>query len=345
VPNNRLFYACEAVGVSDYESAPDTYLAARGVQTAGVNTSFNLEQFFEYGQLAVYQNAEGVPDVEVTLEKVLDGNPLLYHLMTQGATASTLLGRSNQRCNVALGLYADTTPLASGTPQAQVVLSGAYVSQLSYEFSVNGAFKESVTAVGNNKRWLPSGYTFTGMSAASGVTQLTPAATEGVNVRQHFLMADCRFPLEIRGISSSGTNDPAAGGTAFNVAVQSVRVSTNLGRQQILELGRRAPFFRYVDFPVEVTSAIEVVAKEGDHVDALETGSQPGGGNLTDQVVYFATTEGTKLNLGSRNRLLSVNYNGGTAGRGGGNATITYSYSNQNDLDIKHPADPTTALR
>ena len=55
---------------------------AHGVQSVGITTTFNLEQVFELGQLAIYENVEGTPDVEVTMSKVLDGYIPLFCLAT-----------------------------------------------------------------------------------------------------------------------------------------------------------------------------------------------------------------------------------------------------------------------
>ena len=62
------------------------------------------------------------------------------------------------------------------------------------------------------------------------------------------------------------------------------------------------------------------------------------GGSKIDERILIITREGTKLDLGSKNKLSSVNYTGGDAG--GGNVTISYSYSNFNDLIVTHPQDP-----
>ena len=83
--NNRIFYACQLVGLSEMGTVPTDLhsksTAAHGVQSVGITTNFNLEQAFELGQIQIYENIEGLPDVEVTLEKVLDGYPLLYHFL------------------------------------------------------------------------------------------------------------------------------------------------------------------------------------------------------------------------------------------------------------------------
>ena len=79
MPNNRIYYAIQQV-VMGKPTADD--VTVHGLQSVGITTNFNLEQVFEMGQLNIYQNVEGVPDIEVTLNKVLDGYPLLYTLAT-----------------------------------------------------------------------------------------------------------------------------------------------------------------------------------------------------------------------------------------------------------------------
>lgn len=337
--NRRVYYANRAVGVQSYDLG-GSYTLARGVQSVGITTSFNLEQVFELGQLAIYENIENVPEVEVTMEKVLDGYAPLWTLCTQGATAATLVGRSNQRANIAVGIFPDTNSTASGSQIAQVICSGMYPSQLSHSFTADGNFTESVSLVGNNKLWTTGSFSFNGYTT----TGVSPYAPEGVNRRQDFVMASSLFPTDIHGISSSGTNEDTGSG-CYTVSVQSIRTSTNLGRQQILELGRFAPYFRYIDFPVETQTAIEVIDKEGEQVSALETGIYSYNRNVLDQQITVVVTEGTRINMGSKNKLQSVSESGGNAARGGGNATLTYNYLGYNEYTVQHPQDPTTGIR
>ena len=58
----------------------------------------------------------------------------------------------------------------------------------------------------------------------------------------------------------------------------------------------------------------------------------------TFQIIRIATCEGTRIFLGDKNKLASVNYGGGDAG--GGNVTVTYSYTTFNDFTVLHPQDP-----
>src|SRR5688500_8608620 len=112
--NKRIIFASQQFNM--WPEGSSSPIAAHGVQSAGITTNFNLEQVFEWGQLAIYDNIEQIPDVEVTAEKVLDGHPLLYHLATANATSGTLVGRSNRRCIIGISIFSDTMDSASGAP-------------------------------------------------------------------------------------------------------------------------------------------------------------------------------------------------------------------------------------
>lgn len=343
--NNRIYWACQGVGISPQDSV--SFAGVHGLQSIGITTTFNLEQVFEIGQLAIYENIEDIPDIEVTMEKVLDGYPLLYHLATKGASGNTLAARSTKKCNIALNIYDDTYEAASGVPQAEVIMSGMYVSSVSYTIPVDGNATEAVTFVGNNKAWRTSNFllsgTVLGPPAAGFDEPAAIAGSGGVQRRENLIWGTgggansyTILPTEVEGISSSGTNDQTTAG-AYDAHVQTVSVSVDLGREALNELGRKGPYFRYVNFPVEVTTEIELTSAQGDRIDATEAGLNGTGENLIDQSIFIAMDEGLRLNLGSKNKLASVNYGGADAG--GGNATVTYSYTTFNDFTVTHPAD------
>jgi hypothetical protein len=334
VPNKRIFYAVQQGGVS--KCGANTFTSIHGLQSIGIDTKFNLEQVFEMGQISIYQNVENIPDIEVTMEKVLDGYPLIYHLMTTGATSPSLSGRSNIKCTLGLSIYSDVQDSASGTPISQCTMSGIFVSQLAYNFVTNGTCSEQVTGVGNNKLW---SNTFT---ATAFTNTDVPLWAGGVQRRQDVLMGEvstsgvCILPPDIPGITSSGTNPYNAVTDTFGAHVTSIKASTNLGRDQLFELGRRGPYHRYVSFPVEVRTDIEIISTAGDSVTALEANVS----NVTGRTIQVRTSDGTLVDLGVKNKLASVNYTGANAGQNGGNASVTYSYTNFNDLTVTHPQDP-----
>jgi len=338
--NKRTYYAVQRVGIAPLGSA--SYTSLRGVQTCGMTTTFNLVQAFEMGQLAIYENIEGIPDVEVSVEKVLDGYAPIYTLATQQGTSATLAGRSNARCSLALAIYSDTETVASGTPVANVELSGLYLSSLNYAIRQDSNATETVTMVGNNKVWKVGAVTFGDSPFANNDDAPTGS---GVQRRQHVKMGagGTKFPKEIPGIDVSGHNVADADGS-LPAHIQSFTARTNLGRDQLFELGRRGPYHRFVRFPTEVTTEFGITASAGDGVSMTEEGiygSSVNCGNpynLSNQAIVLKFCEGLVLDLGSKNKLASVGVTGGDAG--GGNVEVTYTYTNFNDFAVYHPADP-----
>jgi hypothetical protein len=365
MPNNRIFYATRKAGIAPLGST--TYTTVRGMQSAGVTTNFNIEQVFEIGKLQVYQNVEGVPDVSIDLEKVLDGYSPMYTLATQQGTAPSLIGRSNARCTLAMSIYPDTNLTAEGTPGAEVQLSGLYVSSVGYNVAVGGRARETLSLVGNNKVWVNliagtsfasygDGNVFTnsfnpkaiaGSGGVNGYESVlfTYAANPGRDINGTVSGIGTVLPQDIPGISSSGTNNIVAG--VRQAHPQSVNASVDLTREDLFELGRRGPYFKFVNFPVTVTTEIAIIASSGDLVSCLEDGINAADGcgvgtNLSDRTIRLHMCEGLQLDLGKKNILSSVGMTGGDAG--GGNVEVTYTYTNQNDFSVYHPQDPSRGV-
>lgn len=349
--NQRIIWAVKAAAIAPYAST--SYTAVKGLQSAGASLDFDLIAAFELGQSALYENIEKIPEVSLTMEKLLDGTPLLYHLATRGYPTNTLQGRANQRCQVAISLFGDTNASASGAQVAEITHSGMYISSVGYQFPVDGNFTESVTLVGNNRVFKTSGFTFTG----GFVNTDTPVfASGGVNRREDFIF-DCTdiavdtngqvitstatiLPPDVAGITSSGTNGKDGFGN-YACSIENISVNISLGRDALFELGHKAPYFRPVNFPAEVTTEVEVISKSGDNVSALETGILTGndaGNNLKKRSIRIYVREGTFINLGTNNKLTNINING--ADTGGGNETITYQFSTYDDFVVSHPTDP-----
>jgi hypothetical protein len=126
--------------------------------------------------------------------------------------------------------------------------------------------------------------------------------------------------------------------------IQNFSTSTDFGREDILEFGRKAPYTRTPTFPIEVSTEIEAIAISGDFIGAYEDGSpdlfatNASGDNTTEEQIVLTMKGGMAFDLGTNNRLSSVSYGGGDAA--GGNATITYSYTNFNELTVLDSGDP-----
>lgn len=265
-----------------------------------------------------------------------------------------------------MSIFDDTNDSAQGQPLSEVHMSGMFTQSLSYTYPIEGSFSEDVTLVGNEKLWvndtacLGAPTVFSTVGAFDDTDEpLAIANSGGINRREDLIMTaaggahvdvngasaeidNSVFPKDIFGVSSNGTNG------LKNAHFQNITISTDLGREEIFELGAKGPYHRFVNFPVEVTSDFEVIAVSGDMVSATvegctSAGACGAGNNLTNQTVRIVACEGTRIYLGTKNKLSSITYGGGDTG--GGNATITYSYSNFNVMTVMHEFDPDVDLR
>ena len=396
--NKRILYATKRAGMGPVGSAGGvgTFQQIHGVQSVGITTTFNLEQTFELGQLAIYENIEGIPDVSIEIEKVLDGYCPAYILATgkNGSTttgeagksaSATLIGRSNAQCDFVLAIYKDTDEIAGDSrrdetgnttrtkheSEAHVMMSGVFVNSVSYNIGIDGYATESVSLVGQDKVWYShrgATWAATDIINSEDAPKALATGSGGVNRREDVVfeypgMKDFArglatveniggyidengavsglgtiLPIQIPGISASGTNDKTSG--QFGCHIQSINMSTDFGREDIFELGRKGRYHRFVPFPTEVTCEIGIISSSGDVISATEEGmlDRANGGNVRNETIRIQLREGLLVDLGRKNKLNNVSITGGDAG--GGNEEISYSYTNFNDFAVYHPEDP-----
>lgn len=116
--------------------------------------------------------------------------------------------------------------------------------------------------------------------------------------------------------------------------IQSITVSFSIARDDIFELGSKRPFTKVPAFPLEATTAIEVITAEGDLVDARSDIDVGADNTSESNTVIIRTCDGLQVDLGDANRLTGVTVGGGEAG--GGNMTVTYNYSSFNVFNVSH---------
>jgi len=334
--NKRTYWAVEALGVAA-EGLGGTISNAQyvpGVQSVGITTNFNLEQIFQLGQLEIYQDLEEVPDVEVSVERVIDQFTCMYaRTMNVGAPGNkiTISGDQNNKCDVVFSVNNETTDDVAGddNPDSYVWCSGMFCSSASFTFGVDGNFTESTTLVGNHKKWTAApGAKIQNLPTDAAVLAGNAPTAGDVKKRQHFTMLSIPAPISALAASEK--------------AIQSISVSVDFGREEINALGTRLPYHRFVTFPVEVSCEIEALVTD---VTDMTMNALPNAANTTAQAIKFvvgdiavtdvqtigASTAVHTFDLGAKNRVQSVTWNG--VDTGGGNASITYSFRNFNKLD------------
>lgn len=310
MPNKRIFYASHVVEIGD--------VPVIGAQSVSVNTNYNLEQIFQLGRLAVYDQIATDPEVEITISKVIDGYPTIFNLATY--SGNSIVAVANDQRDIILGVGNETDPSVV-TNTTSITMTGCYINSLNYTFPVDGNFTEEVTFVGSHK-------------AAGGTALASPTATapDGGHVRrrQHFLPAGVGSPTKL---------PPELVGRRLS----SINISTSFNREKMFALGQYSPFHRFVNFPIEVTVSFDVIQDgEGDlagiDFDATNTPCEAQSIETDEIVIALCGDNGNnatweyKFDLGSGCSLQSVSYSGGDTG--GGNVTETWTYVTYNDLTI-----------
>lgn len=320
--NKRIFYATQGFTLTPVNEAgtASTAMKVGGVQSLGINTNFNLEKIFQLGQLELYDSVENNPQVEITINKVIDGTKPLF-LITMGgvasATSGSIVSLQNNRVNLDLYIHKDTNQgTSASTGVARLQSTGLYASNFTYTFPTDGNATEEVTLIGNHKAWTanPSSATVFGSDATA----------KSIARRWKFDRGSCVFPTGSGGIYPSDS------------PLTNVTVSFDLGREAIYTLGSYTPYLRYVNFPVEITTEITTLGTDGDFIDINEsvyscTGTRQSA--ISDKAIKFVIcgsggNGSLTLDLGDKNKLQSVNYTGGDTG--GGNVEVSYSFTTDN---------------
>lgn len=347
--NLRTFYACQALAVAplipdsngNYNAsgtAPFTgldvskYNFIHGVQSVGLNTSFDFENIFELGQLEIYDAVLNIPEIEITVEKVLDGWKTVYGILSSGTPLETA---SKRRANVRFALYGDEgnagstiTGMPSGNLLGIVECTGMYINNVTYTFPVDGNCTESITFVGNHKQWYPVSGTMdnglaTGWNGVSGIS-IPSTITNGSGV-----------PDDVPAYSRLIRREDVVVTSPGSTKAQNVTLTLNLGREDVFEFGKRIPYAKIATYPVEATAEIESLAVDGSYDDVSfteDTSALPVKDRAISVVAGNTYGSGLTINLGNRNFLTAISHTGGDAT--GGNATVSRSFTTYNTFTV-----------
>jgi hypothetical protein len=373
--NYRTYWAVEAIGTAKEGVGTGGVTAFQfmpGVQSVGISTNFNLEQIFQLGQLEIYQDLEDIPDIEVSVEKVIEGNKALGYVafidpdthidaVADANIETTISGNQNNKVDVGFVVNQDThEAVGDNDSLVSAWMSGMYLSSATFNFATDGYFTESLNLVGNHQIWtVPAGGEFTGApnSDFGGAAEDLDVGT--VLRRETIYFEDLPAPLGVKKLDNATAGLSAVAGDIGDLGIASMNISVDFGREPMYRLGQKLPYHRYVTFPVEVTTDIEAYVTDPDDmvIDAypeqnnVQKAAGDDGSNthqlkfhIQDGAVTDVKNAGGgavetrhTFDLGKNNYLQSVTWNG--LSTDGTNATITYSYRNFNRLDVTSKKD------
>lgn len=336
----RLYYPCQGIFIKP-DKASGAYDFIHGVQSASDNADLPTQDVNEIGQITPYEIVEDTPNVTFDIERVIDGCAPVYLMATEGATSASLTGRQDFKCVIAGAAYGSSSNYISGTPIRVCEFSGMQPTSISYSFTVDGPFTETVSFVGNYREWsatakygsIPSNPTTAGTDEPCALTNCSGGVQFKENLRFDGTYPTL-LPAIIPGMSPSGFM-PLTDGCP-NVPIQSINVSVDLNREVVSRLGCKGAYARLVTFPVDVTTEIEVLSQSGDGVDVTEFGTLVGCEytNSPEARIRISTDCGLIIDLGSKNKLTGVGHTWGDSS--GSNATYTLSYTGKSILSVFH---------
>lgn len=328
MPNKRIFYASHAVQiVSDNVGAVDAVAGAvvQGAQSVSINTNFSLEQIFQLGRLPVYDFVNNDPEIELTLNKVLDGYPLIWNLALGEASVS-LVGGANTTCNITLGVGRDIDDQVNNALVApdytDILMTGMFMNSVNYTFPTEGNLTEEVGFIGSHR---------TAIAVPNIITDGPEFGSPNTTV---FRRQNVTTPAQ-------GATWPTA---VLGRRCSSISIAASLNREKMYALGAFQPFHRFVNFPLEITSTFETIAVDANadanlEIEIVDPTLCGGGLDRTKEeiVVKICDAQGDAtyvFDLGSGNKLQSHSYSGGDTG--GGNVNETFTFVTYNDLTVTY---------
>jgi hypothetical protein len=311
--NKRIFYASHAVKVGN--------ATVNGAQSVAVNTNFNLENIFQLGRLSAYELISVDPDVEITITKALDGYNTVYNLATTGGGA--IVENANDTTTVIVAVGEDTNEaLNDQALVSSITMTGCFISSINYTIPVEGNMIEEVVLVGSHKE----------LNGAVANPNADP--NPHVLRRQNLHLANCVFPTELGDVINK------------TARLSNISISASLNREKMFALGQVSPFHRFVNFPIEITVAFDLIAvtnNDGVVFAPVENECEPlveldpqdiliNLCNSASQDIYTFDFRANQTEGEGKAYLQSTSYSGGDTG--GGNVTTTYTYIVYNDLSI-----------
>ena len=346
----RSYYANSALYIKPVDDS-GAYDFVHGIQSASDSFDLPADYLLEWGQVGLFQAVDGIADVTFDCEKLIDGSTPLYLAATEGSTGAGLTARSEKRCSIAVGIYPSDQEYVTGTPTRVIEYSGLQPTNISYSFTVDGPFTETMSFLGSYAEWTDGGSKYGSIptnptSSGADVPLALTACSGGIQFKQHLDFTGTYptlLPTFIPGITSSGTM-PFSGGCPI-VPVQSINVSVDLTRNTIPQLGCKTPYARLAQFPVDVTTDIEVLSQSGHGLEVTLAGSVLDGCEYTNAPssrIRIKTRSGLYIDLGSQNKLTSAKQTYGDTG--GSNATYTLSFTNKSVMSVYHDNDPSSIV-
>ena len=296
---NRVFHACLGVATCPKGSNGGTPMG--GVISAALSVSRSINNIMSAGSKSPTVSYPSSPSVELTVTKYYGG--FIDFKSAPGVTTpismDVMLGDETE-------LDGNDLIFLKGSTATTLRCKNMFLNDISYKFSLEGAFTTTLKYVG----WIISNCTNSNDFSAS-LTGTVP------NRRNYNIGAS-----DIGGFPSS--------------ALTSISIQDSISRQYVLEFASRANYAAYMTLPIKSTVSLEGLASSSLDGYSLQDISTACNNFVDDKKTFKIVTCGgvaSTYGLGNAS-LVSLGYSGGDAS--GGNMTVSASFEGLQDAkDLK----------
>lgn len=323
--SNRVFYACQSVHMvpsfteDQLPQDQTNWQMLKGVQSIGISTSMNSEPIFSLGKLKRASMITSKPEVTVNINRIIDSGPSIY-TNTMGNTPQNTMEdvlletTANKRGGIRLNIAPDNRAATIGDSIQTLEIKPIYLSSITYNFPIDGDCTEEATLVGNTKKF-----------DTISINRSDPVYFD-------FLDIDPPRRNNVYYTTPSVT-------VGDHKHIQNIRVTLDLGtRKPLYRMGDKVPLTRFIEFPVEVKTEIEVIMPNNDSIGLSDGVGCTYVNSVFDEFISVGLCNGLTINLGNNNRLIDIDVQGGNAGED--NVVTTYTYVNHNFFTFSPPTSP-----
>ena len=361
--NNRVFYACQAVGfikrnAQTNDATIDEAKFLQGVQSVGVNRQSTSRQLDDFGRFQKKFYFEGKQEYSITISRVIDKsvspfyvtNSYANNYLTNHILSADNLGvqgevDSQDKClrnyDIVILYGPDTqTNIDGSDPKGVIMYRNCLMTNLSYDISVGGQITENITLTAKTAEY------------NDGTVDID---TDDITFPES---ANILKPADFDTINSVLPPDIS---TLFGVdapALQSISIELNIEYTKLDDVGRwtnsqNNNIWAFVNLPLSITTSFTGISKNIYPTRSIPLNDTSYDDNNEIKIVLDGAIDETPNNyiwdLGKRNYVSDIGISGGDTS--GGNVELTISYTNQysdfviaKDSAIHDVTTPTTTF-
>lgn len=339
--NNRIYYGCIAVNLwSPDNKISDINGFLDGVQSIGLDSSFENSNIVDYGKPNPIQRLSQKPLFNVTLERLISRQTSLF-FKTDTDLISGVFDSDCPEHNLLIVYGPETEEFVDSEKINDLMLfQNMILKTLSYSISTRSpALSESISLSGRIQK--KEYDTIVGLVEPqyAGRTEDNPGngMITRVDYRSHKLptVKDQRGNPSILPATVKEWVDYTEGSTDEKqfVGLTSIDISFNINHKELIDVGKwrganpnEVNKYTLPLLPIEVNCSFKFNAKKSMRKDLVVSD-----GNFADEEIKIITGPFV-FNLGNKNKLVSINKNGGSTG--GEIVEYEIGYSNTNFFRI-----------